>query len=268
MNKYSEIMNLVKKTIEDCNVKTEEMGHLKKIELRSGGKKFSFSDHLRGLIYSLLTNQRPWYSVVPKLQEVDKLFFYYEKEKILQMDSNYFIEGIFNLRCGNRSTKKQMESLKDNIRTLEKIERDYGSLDQFVTSQPAYQIAKMLSVNGIYKLKYVGLALAMEYLRNVGIDAIKPDVHIRRILGQERLGICNSKDVSEIEAINAVYEISEVSGYSVAEIDAYLWMFCASGYCEICTAVPKCENCPIARYCNYAKVNDKHIYVSTGSDPK
>jgi hypothetical protein len=32
------------------------------------------------------------------------------------------------------------------------------------------------------------VALLCEYLKNVGIDVVKPDVHIKRILGCERLG--------------------------------------------------------------------------------
>ena len=41
---------------------------------------------------------------------------------------------------------------------------------------------------GKYKLKYVGKALAWEYLRNVGVDGAKPDTHLKRILGSNRLG--------------------------------------------------------------------------------
>ena len=39
-----------------------------------------------------------------------------------------------------------------------------------------------------YKLHQVGEALAWEYIRNVGIDGAKPDTHIRRFLGSDRMG--------------------------------------------------------------------------------
>ena len=39
-----------------------------------------------------------------------------------------------------------------------------------------------------YKLHQVGEALAWEYIRNVGIDGAKPDTHIRRFLGSNRMG--------------------------------------------------------------------------------
>ena len=38
-------------------------------------------------------------------------------------------------------------------------------------------IAKRLGNPGPYKLRHVGYTLALEYLRNVGIRAGKPDVH-------------------------------------------------------------------------------------------
>ena len=35
-----------------------------------------------------------------------------------------------------------MKSLAQNIAIMEEIERDYGSMDDFVTSAPAYEIVK------------------------------------------------------------------------------------------------------------------------------
>ena len=69
------------------------------------------------------------------------------------------------------STKAQMEALPDNIRTLRRIEDEYGSVDSFITSEPADVIVEKLSKGASsYKLKMLGEALAWEYLRNVGID--------------------------------------------------------------------------------------------------
>lgn len=71
-----------------------------------------------------------------------------------------------------------MKVLSYNIDVLATIQRTYGSLDSFVTSDTPYNIAEKLSKKGSrYKLKQVGYALALEYLKNVGIPAIKPDVH-------------------------------------------------------------------------------------------
>jgi len=45
------------------------------IEKRKAGKQYTIRDHIRGLIYSLLTNQTKWYRVEPHLPEIDELFY-------------------------------------------------------------------------------------------------------------------------------------------------------------------------------------------------
>lgn len=79
------------------------------------------------MIYAKLSNQTKWSKKVPKLKEIDKLFFDYDKGKILNTPSEYFYEGIFKLKCGNIATK-QMLYLKNNIHMVEKIEKDYHIL--------------------------------------------------------------------------------------------------------------------------------------------
>ncbi|WP_066499454.1 hypothetical protein [Abyssisolibacter fermentans] len=244
----SEIVNTVKNT--KINLR-DNMNHLMQIELRQNGKIFNFSEHLKGVIYSLLTNQRPWYLVVPHLKEIDSLLFNYDYKKILTHNANYYIDGILKLKCGNISLNKQMSYLHQNIYKLLEIEYEFKTLDNFVTSAPPIEVATKLSKSPKYKIKYMGLALALEYLRNVGINEIKPDVHIKRILSAKRLGICSKVEPTEQEALKAVELLTRETNYSAAEIDSYLWLFCAKGYVEICGAKPKCFICPVRQECNY-----------------
>lgn len=58
------------------------------ITQRERGRKFSFEDHLRALIYSLLTNQRKWSDVESKLSEIDKLFFTMMSQRYLHIQEN------------------------------------------------------------------------------------------------------------------------------------------------------------------------------------
>lgn len=220
------------------------------IDRKNNAKIFGFNDHIRALIYSQLSNQTKWINIEPKLPQIDRLFFDFNKRKILEMPADYFYNRIFNLKCGNIATKKQMESLKENIVMIEKIEYENGGLDNYFTKSPAVIIAKDLS-NGKYKLKYVGYALAWEYLRNIGIDGAKPDTHMKRILGTDRLGYSNSPIASDDDVYRAVSRISASNdGALHTEIDLLLWNFCASGYGEICTAEPNCHLCPIKMFCN------------------
>jgi len=142
-----------------------------------------------------------------------------------------------------------MYDLKNNIHLFEKIESKFGSLDAFVTSDSPTTIAKGLSdASGPYKLKQVGYALALEYLRNVGIDAVKPDTHIRRILGRDRLGFSKGAPTQQ-EAVEIIEKIGQETGHSMAYLDALLWHLCATNSVAICQEAPKCERCQLAGHC-------------------
>lgn len=221
------------------------------IEKRKNGKKYLIQDHIRGLIYSLLTNQTKWYRVEPHLPEIDKLFYNYDPDSILSQEPKYFYEGLFNLKCGNMSTKAQMESLGYNIKIFQRIEREHGSIDSFITSETADKIVQKLSNSSSpYKMKMLGEALAWEYLRNVGVDGAKPDTHMRRFLGADRMGTGKNSPATFNEVNDQVKSLSEQTGMLKVEIDNLIWSFCADGFGEICTATPQCKICPIRDCCN------------------
>ena len=78
---------------------------------RKAGKQFSLEEHIAALVYAQLTNQTKWSRIVPHLAEIDELFFYYDPQEIKKYPGSYFADGIFALKCGNISTKAQMNSL-------------------------------------------------------------------------------------------------------------------------------------------------------------
>lgn len=223
---------------------------LSSIEERNAGRAFSTSDHIKGLVHSLLTAQTKWHRIEPHLPEIDKLFFNYDVEKIKRASAEHFYNGLFALKCGNRSTKAQMEALHYNITVFEKIAAEYGSVDAFVTSAPAHEIVRRFSKAGSpYKLRMLGDALVWEYLRNLGIDGAKPDTHLRRFLSKDRMGTGNSGFASADEVAKQVDDLSEETGLTKREIDNLIWSFCADGFGEVCTASPHCDICVIRENC-------------------
>ena len=156
------------------------------------------------------------------------------------------------------STRKQMRALKGNIEVLEKIEKEYGSVDNYVTGLSPDIVVKSLSKpNSGYKLEMMGEALVWEYLRNVGVDGVKPDTHVRRFLGGNRMGEPLVASPASIEDVYRQVEIlSEETGLLKAEIDNLIWSFCAEGYGEICTVKPHCDRCPIKSKCAYIEFYD------------
>ncbi len=221
-----------------------------KMQLRKEGKEFTLSEHIEGMVYSLLSAQTVWANIERNKPAINKLFFDFDPELIKKKDYTYFVEGLGRLRCRSRLTNKQMQALHGNIETMERITKEYGSMDAFVTSAPQLEIVTLLSKSGSkYKLNMMGEALIWEYLRNVGIDGAKPDVHMKRILGCNRLGFSRYEEATNEEVIAAMKRLSEETGYYMAQLDYLFWCYCATGKGEICTANPRCSKCVIRDEC-------------------
>lgn len=197
-----------------------------KVTARKNGRTYVFSEHLQAMVYSLLSAQRPWVEIVKHLDEIDGIFFDYDAKKILKQTDTYFVDRIREIKCGNRNIHDRMKYLPDNIATLRSIEKEYGSLDDFVISDSAHEIVKTLTdYKSKYKLRNMGEALCWEYLRNVGIDGTKPDVHLRRFLGSERMEKNNHMIATVSEVVDTVRRLSKESGLSMAAIDNIIWSF-------------------------------------------
>ena len=224
---------------------------LKENRLRNSGKKYDINEHCKALILSKLSNRQKWQRIEQKLDKIQDIFFHYDHKKILECDENYFVTQIKNIKCGSQVTDRDFRNLHQNIRILIKIERQYGSIDAFFESAPAYQIVEKLSSDkSDFKMKTIGPALAWEYLRNVGIDGAKPDVHLKRILGSSRLHLSNNEELSDEEFYKIMSDMHHSTNKLYIELDNYLWSYCADGQAEICTADPKCSKCVIKKYCN------------------
>jgi hypothetical protein len=230
----------------------DEFGQVRAVEHREDGGTFSFRDHLKGLVLSLLSSQRPWGPIAANLSRINEIFFNFESENVCRENPQYFVIRLQEIRCGNRRIVRQMESLAPNIGTLKRISQEFGSLDDFVNSDSPYYIAKKLSGFGRYKLNEIGFTLALEYLRNVGIRASKPDLHVRRLLSNERLGYF-SRVPSEKEAYEKVGALAGEANCCPTYLDNLLWLFCARDYGNICGAQPHCNICRLFHFCNYQR---------------
>lgn len=223
---------------------------LQALENRKNGKLFTFREHLKGFIYAQLSALVSWKKIKSNLDNIDNIFCQFDKNKLKQKPAKDLIAELTKIKCNDPyTTKNQMYSLKTNIETFERIEKYFNSMENFITHQPPIETVKLLAdTNSTYKLKYSGIALVCEYLRNVGIDIVKPDIHLKRILGVERLNLVSSK--SDYTILAKCKELSEKIGINQIKMDYLLWNYCAKGYGEICTKKPKCEKCVINEFCN------------------
>ena len=242
---FSILDNYLKDKVQDI-----DMSILEAVEARKNGKVFSFKEHLKGFIYAQLSALVSWKRIKDNQSDLNIVFCGFEKDKLKKKPAEELIEEIRTLKCYSPyTTKNQMNSLKANIETFERIEQKYSSLDKFITHSTPSNIIKLLAdSNSTFKLKYAGVAIICEYVRNVGIDIIKPDVHIKRIAAADRLNLVTAK--SDYKIIEEFRKLSNETGISQVKMDYLLWNYCAKGYGEICTATPKCNECIIRIFCN------------------
>lgn len=226
------------------------LGQVKAVNKRENGERFTIEDHLRALLLAMLSKQRPWKPIMENLDKIDEIFFYYDPIKLQDANPDELVSKIRAINCGNISIEAQMKSISNNINQLRKIENNYKSLDRFVTENSQKKVIKLIAgQNSDYKIEQIGPTLAMEYLKSIGISSMKPDVHITRICGPERLDIIPSKNPEK--QLIAFQKFAEEVNVSLTYLDNLFWIFGAKDFGEICSKKPKCDKCELKPYCNY-----------------
>ena len=259
--------------IKDGKVQTKKLWEntytKKQLDKRNSGGAFTVSDHIRGMVYSMLTSGAAWNRLEPyididtgRIPVVDEIFCQYDVNALLNADPAALVNKVKEHRLGTQYIKNQINALVSvNIGNLLSLEKEYGSVDNFYQilvckDDNLKNLVRELSTLGKpRKFAQLGEALTAEYLKNVGYDIGKPDRHICRILGSDRLGCSTHKTVSPYEAIDIIAAIAKSINKPAAEVDYILWSYCANGFGEICTKNdPKCTEWYLAKKnCNYAK---------------
>ena len=168
-------------------------------------------------------------------------------------DPHYLVNELKKIHCTNPMINNQMKALSKNIMVLEKIEKDYGSLDNFVNTQSPNDIANMLN-DGRYKMIQVGRAFTYDYLKKVGINTCKNSIQLKRLFGSHRLGIVENKNATEQQVLNIIKKIAKINNCEEIVVESILTQFCLLRSANICGECPNCEKCKIRNYCNYNKV--------------
>lgn len=230
----------------------------KQIERRNKDETFTLKDHIRAMVYSMLSSGASWDRISKDIDpdtkgiiSVDKVFCDYDTEQLLSYTPEQLKEAVKDIGCGTLSTRKQMKALLSaNIPKLLKLEKEYGTVDTYyqkfieLDSTLKTLVTALSSLESKDKLVQMDIALVCEYLRNVGYDIPKPDRHLCRILGSDYLAFSNEQTVPPFEVFDIVVKLAEMTGKCNAEVDYILWSYCADGYGEICRKdKPKCNLC-------------------------
>lgn len=231
----------------------------KRIEERKNGKTFKLEDHIRAMVYSMLSSNKTWEDVSKNadpetgyIPEIDLIFNNYKR--------NHLEEHQFTSRELKMFREKQQNALRANIEKLLSIEDIDTYYQKFIDIDGSLKtlIIALSTVGSPIKLEQMGVPLVCEYLRNVGHDIPKPDRHIIRILGSDYLDFHNEEITSYEkkvwEAFDRVTDLADRAERTPAETDYILWSYCAREYGEICTKKnAKCGICVAKEHCNHYK---------------
>lgn len=90
----------------------------KQIARRNAGEKFTLTDHLRAMVYSMLSSGNQWANVSKNadsatgyIPAVDEIFYDYDMKKLKQSSPDELREEIKKIHCGTPSTLNQMKAL-------------------------------------------------------------------------------------------------------------------------------------------------------------
>ncbi len=235
----------------------------RQIDRRSRGEAFSLEDHIRAMVYAMVSSCFSWNRIAEdtdpgtgRLVSVDRIFFGYDTGQLLNSTPEQLRDALKEAGCATQSTLKQMNALLSvDIPKLLDFEKEYGSIDAYYQSVAEGDatlktlITALSDADSKDKLAQMEVALVCEYLRNIGYNIPKPDRHIRRILGCDYLALSEQREVPVFEAFDLVVKLAELAGKPAAEADYILWAYCASGY-GVCTLKsPKCDACAVKSYC-------------------
>lgn len=182
--------------------------------------------------------------------EIRKEFANYDVEKVAQFGEKDVERMLSNPKMFKNRLK--IQACIYNAKKIVEISGEYGGFWHFLNSHTTDELVEKLSSN----FKHFSYTNSYAFLRYVGMDVIKPDVNVRRLMF--RLGMVDSPNINK-KTLKQIQEIGEkiakANGIRVVEVDYVFYMYGAGemGFVKhaVCGVKPKCEICKLKRYCCY-----------------
>ena len=127
----------------------KEMAGFKKIN----PAQLTLRDHVRAMIYAELSNNRPWQRIQENIDNgnIPAIFCNFDVDQLKYANPNQLVQDLQSISCGNRQIRNQMNTLKNNIAVLERIDHDNGSIHNYYsTKKSTFQYNKFANTNILY----------------------------------------------------------------------------------------------------------------------
>ena len=248
LKKISELMFKKLESISIGNNFNEDIKQRRKVVFDKDKPDSFFYDKLVGTIHvsgykvSILRNR--W-------NDIKQAFSNYDINKVSRYTSKDLEKMLDNPRLIRN--RRKLNACIENAKIMREISEQYDSFGKYLNENK--NNLKELKEKLIKRFYFLGNVLVLNYLKEIGIDAIKPDVHVIRVM--YRLGLLNSETMSP-ENIDKVVEVakkmSELTAEKLNIIDAIYWMYGGSGDNHVEKAIcsknkPLCKECPLTKYC-------------------
>ncbi len=185
--------------------------------------------------------------------EIRKEFSNYKVRKV----ENYTQKDVERMLANPKMLKhrKKIEACIHNAKEIVDISNKYNGFWHFLDSHSIEDLVEKLKS----RMKWMGYTNANAFLRYVGMERVKTDLNVKRVLF--RLGLIDS-DIMTSEIYKQIQEVgnkmAKAVGVRMAKIDYTIYMF-GSGEkpfvkYAVCGKVPRCEECPVREFCELMKV--------------
>lgn len=212
-----------------------------------------------GMKASIVTDKWPDIRVAFSDFDIEKVSKYSDKE----------IRNLINNPKIIRNQKK-IRACVENARRMKALSERFGSFGEFL-NRDKYNLF-LLKHELTNNFRYLGNVVVLDYLKDIGMDIIKPDVHVMRVFF--RLGLIDSEKQTEASAnriIRVAEDIKKETFEKLAVIDAVFWMYGGGGDRHVIKAIcsknePLCSECPLTNHCRYYSTH-QNVYAEDSSQP-
>lgn len=236
----------------------EELGQLPLIRARMDGWRPSDAEVVHALLLAFLSAMTDWRRIQESRPELLGLLDgRREPRQVAQLSEtslatieHWFLER----RLGSVLLRRQLFWLRSAATVFVRMQNEGGTVDGFFEAarEADQDLVSLLSdQESDWKLPGVGVALAAEFLKNLGYDEFKPDRHTIRMLGPSRLAVCDRLDPLSVRRHGIA--LARAAGIPAAELDQMLWLYCARGYGGTCGAEPRCGQCRMRTACRLGR---------------
>jgi endonuclease III len=224
-----------------------------------------------GLSKAVMSRQTDWDKVKEALPALKEALFDYDICKIAVL-TNADVDKIFEEKLKGKTKiyllRRKLKECKNNAKVFQDIRKGHGSVWKFIENslikneydgslkcyirpKDDVLITYFTRTDGQFKLSGVRSTICREFFNNIGIDELKPDVHVIRVFGSIGIKGMRSQDPKKAreEGKENNADVRQI-GITMAEtlgkprkyVDSLLWNFGRS----ICKKTsPTCTSCKL-----------------------